>query len=265
MTEFASPGDSTRECDLLIMNAHILSMDRERRVFPHGAVAISGNTIVVSGSDADLGGAAYIFVEPEGGWADMTQTAELTFSTEQTAGSVFGVAIDGDVVAVGMATESIGGNTYQGAAYVYVKPSSGWTNMTQTAQLVATDGRAYQLLGASVSVSGRNVVAGAPETTVGGVLKAGLAYLFVEPADGWSGTLGETTEFEASDGTPEAYFGTSVSVSGNVAAVGAPNGVVNSYSPRGIAYIFEKPAAGRNSYEHRRVTMFGDADGRLML
>jgi hypothetical protein len=25
------------------------------------------------------------------------------------------------------------------------------------------------------------------------------------------------------------------------------------------------PPAGRNSYEHRRVTMFGDADGRLML
>jgi hypothetical protein len=31
------------------------------------------------------------------------------------------------------------------------------------------------------------------------------------------------------------------------------------------APAIEKPAAGRNSYEHRRVTMFGDADGRLML
>jgi hypothetical protein len=31
------------------------------------------------------------------------------------------------------------------------------------------------------------------------------------------------------------------------------------------APAIERPAAGRNSYEHRRVTMFGDADGRLML
>jgi hypothetical protein len=31
------------------------------------------------------------------------------------------------------------------------------------------------------------------------------------------------------------------------------------------APAIEKPAAGRNSYEHRRVTVFGDAHRRLML
>jgi hypothetical protein len=31
------------------------------------------------------------------------------------------------------------------------------------------------------------------------------------------------------------------------------------------ASAIEKLAAGRDSYEHRRVTVFGDADGRLML
>ena len=33
-------------CDILIRNGYVLTLDRERRVFPSGAVAISGNAIV---------------------------------------------------------------------------------------------------------------------------------------------------------------------------------------------------------------------------
>src|SRR4029077_18356973 len=32
-------------CDILIRNGYVLTLDRERRVFPSGAVAISGNAI----------------------------------------------------------------------------------------------------------------------------------------------------------------------------------------------------------------------------
>jgi len=48
-------------------------------------------------------------------------------------GDGFGVsvAIDGNTVIVGGAI--INGNQEQGVAYVFVKPPSGWTNMTQTA------------------------------------------------------------------------------------------------------------------------------------
>jgi 5-methylthioadenosine/S-adenosylhomocysteine deaminase len=41
-------------CDILIRNGYVLTLDRERRVFPSGAVAISGNAIVAVGRDQDL-------------------------------------------------------------------------------------------------------------------------------------------------------------------------------------------------------------------
>ena len=41
-------------CDLLVRNAVVISMDAERRVFPRGAVAVSGPSIVDVGTERDL-------------------------------------------------------------------------------------------------------------------------------------------------------------------------------------------------------------------
>ena len=81
------------------------------------SVSISGNTVVVGGSDA-----AYVFTEPDAGWANMTQTAELTVSPGSPGYSYSPVAISGDTIVVG-------------ATYVFSEPPTGWTNMTQTAEL----------------------------------------------------------------------------------------------------------------------------------
>ena len=43
-----------RSCDLLIVNAHVLSMDAGRRVYRSGAIAISGRTIQAVGPERDL-------------------------------------------------------------------------------------------------------------------------------------------------------------------------------------------------------------------
>lgn len=98
------------------------------------SVAMSGNTVVLTG----LGTSAYVFVKPQTGWANMTQTAELTTSN----GAVLGrcIAMSGNVIAVGAEGATVGQNSLQGAVYIYVKPESGWTNMTETAELTASDG-----------------------------------------------------------------------------------------------------------------------------
>ena len=44
----------TETCDILIRNGYVLTLDSERRVFPSGAVAITGNSIVAVGRDQDL-------------------------------------------------------------------------------------------------------------------------------------------------------------------------------------------------------------------
>jgi hypothetical protein len=57
------------------------------------SAAISGNTIVAGSYLANnFAGAAYVFVEPDGGWADSTETAKLT-SSESAAGDFFGYSV----------------------------------------------------------------------------------------------------------------------------------------------------------------------------
>jgi FG-GAP repeat len=66
-------------------------------------VAISGNTIVAGAPFVNQSGAAYVFVEPPGGWQDMTQTAALTLSINFTEEMGTSVAVVGNVVAAGAA------------------------------------------------------------------------------------------------------------------------------------------------------------------
>ena len=73
--------------------------------------------------------------------------------------SACSVSISGNTVVVGAADATVGGNSDQGAAYVFTEPGSGWT---QTAKLTASDGAANDCFGYSVSISGNTVVVGAP-------------------------------------------------------------------------------------------------------
>ena len=140
------------------------------------SVAISGNTIVVGATEFS-GGAAYVFVEPTGGWTSMTETAKLTASDGQV-GDEFGksVAISNDTIVVGscasppfepLASSSdispigLPEPTWQARAgvYVYSKPALGWTNATESARLTASDG---SLLSGQIAISGDTIVVGAP-------------------------------------------------------------------------------------------------------
>ncbi|MCP4373696.1 MAG: hypothetical protein GY797_37185, partial [Deltaproteobacteria bacterium] len=103
------------------------------------SVAISGDTVVAGATGEDdsgsSSGAAYVFVKPGSGWADMTQAAKLTAS-DGAAGERLGlsVAVSGDTVVAGALGDDDNGND-SGSAYVFVKPGSGWADMTQTAKL----------------------------------------------------------------------------------------------------------------------------------
>jgi hypothetical protein len=203
-------------------------------------VAISGDAIVVGGLDAQAQEAvAYVYVNPSG---TTTQAARLTTSVV-SGGQIDGIGIEGSTVVVGMPFARAVPHG-EGAAFAYVEPSSGWSDMTQTAVLVSKDVVGpTTAFGASVGVSGRNIVVGATEVTIGGI-EQGSAYLFVEPAAGWSGTRLPTTQFEASNGIRKAQFGNSVSASGDTVAVGAPDETVGSSQNEGAVYIFTRPSSG---------------------
>jgi hypothetical protein len=210
------------------------------------AVAISGDTVVAH-SDGKVNGqpfagAVYVFVKPASGWASETETAKLTASdagNEDDLGD--SVAISGDTVVAGAPTATVNGQSKEGAAYVFVKPASGWASETEAAKLTISDGFAQEDVGRGVAVSGGTVVVGATFASVNGHDGQGAAYVFVKPAGGWASAT-ETARLTASDGARGDELGFSVAASGDTVvagAIGAPG-----QTSQGAAYVFVKPAGG---------------------
>lgn len=194
------------------------------------AVAVSGNT-VVSGSPGR--GKSYVFVEPSSGWINMTQTAWLVVPR---GSGVFSVSIDGSTVVTGYPYATINSKYAQGAAYVYVKPIGGWTNMSPTATLTASDGVAGDWFGYAIAVNGNRIATGAPFATIGSNATQGATYAFLKPSAGWKTTSHFDSKVVASDGAGSDDFGWSVSINGSLLLVGAPGATTQ----HGAAYLFQR-------------------------
>jgi len=203
------------------------------------SVCINNNLVVIGAAVRNnREGAAYVFEKPEDGWRDMTETAILTASNG-IEGDYFGNAVScsEDIIIVG----AYGNNDEFGAVYLYSKPSQGWNNMTENAILSAAEYDYHLNFGYSVSIDKDIIVVGA----IGYLVSEGSAYVFSKPEGGWISTT-ETAKLLASDRAREDYFGTSVGISGNTIAIGAPRDDDNG-SGSGSAYIFEKPLGGWTS------------------
>jgi hypothetical protein len=210
------------------------------------SVGVSGTTIVVGAyhqgpsSGYAAPGAAYVFVMPAGGWVNATQTAELTANDSDGSDDLgWSVAVSGNTVVAGAWNHPVGADGGQGAAYVFVMPTGGWANATQTAELTASDGQAGDELGYSVGISGNTIVAGARQRTVGSNFYQGAVYVYTQPAGGWATTGADAGELTAADGTTSDNLGDSVAISGSTIVGGSPQHVAgSSTADHGAAYVF---------------------------
>jgi hypothetical protein len=222
-------------------------------------VAVSGKTVVAGAPNRKVGaddeqGAAYVFGEPSGGWGskepgeEVHQAAELTASNGAES-DILGdsVAVSGSVAVAGAPGHKVGSNVAQGAGYVFSEPGGGWGSkstgeeVTQAAELTASNGESTDRLGSAIAISGQTVVAGAPLHAVKSSAKQGAAYVFVMPPTGWSGSLAQTAELTADDGAEQDRLGESVAVSGDTSVVGAPEHEVGKDPEQGAVYVFEEP------------------------
>ena len=190
------------------------------------AVGVSGNTIVVGAPTAlSQDGVVYVYTKPSGGWRNVHPTAMLTTAVNYPGGNFGGsLSISGSTVIVGA---FLANGQRTGEVYIFVKPQSGWTNMTETADLNPPSGAQY--FGLSVSISGNAAVVGAPTS-----LQSGAAYVFLKPKSGWTTTSHANAQLQALDGASGDYFGNAVSVSGSAVLAGA----FQHNLLYGAAYIF---------------------------
>ena len=197
----------------------LMPSDGDERNFFGSSVAISGDNAIF-GCDVDAG-RAYIFSRSGTTW---TEQQKLIPSDGVANARFFGksVAISGSTALVGaMWGNGIGSMT--GSAYVFVHNGTAWTEQQKLAVL---DGAYNDAFGRSVAVSGDTIIVGSP----GDDVSTGSAHVFIWNSTTWN----QQQKLTASDGSRGDYFGTSVSISGDHAVVGA---VI------GKAYVFSRSNA----------------------
>ena len=82
---------------------------------------------------------------------------------------------------------------------MFTEPASGWTNMTQTAKLTASDGTANDYVRQLSFDQQQHGGGRSADATVGANIGQGAAYVFTEPASGWA-NMTQTAKLTASDG-----------------------------------------------------------------
>ncbi len=142
------------------------------------------------------------------------QIDELSAS-DAADGDRFGasVSLEGDLLVIGSPLAN-GNQLNSGAAYVFEFDGTSWVEQQK---LVASDGDGGDQFGGDLSLSGNAILIGARYAGPNDD-ESGAAYVFRFDGSSWR----EEQILRASDPEADDIFGTSVSIDGNVALVGAP-------------------------------------------
>lgn len=202
------------------------------------AIALDANTVVVGSYLDNIGatsdpGSAFIFTRSGTTW---TQQAKLTAS-DAAANDEFGTAvgISGNTVTVGAPRADIGANVDQGAAYVFTRTGTTWT---QQQKLVAADGSADDQFGTAVDVDANTAVVGAYFDDTAAVSNHGSAYVWTRSGVTW--TLQQ--KLVAADAATGDRLGVSVAVDVDTIITGAYQDNV-SVADQGSAYVWTRSGA----------------------
>jgi len=179
----------------------------------------------------DEQGAAYIFYKDGNDWVQQaTLVADDGYDEDYFGWSV---DISGGYAIIGAKLANSATSTNCGAAYIFTKRFGAWT---QQARLEGDDDYNSQF-GYSVSIDGDNAVVGEIYYDTPLLSNKGRVYIFTRSISTWS----QLQELEASDGTGDDRFGSSVSIDGDYLIVGAKGeNIVDLISlDAGAAYIFK--------------------------
>lgn len=142
------------------------------------SVAVFGDTLTAGAPADEHGGAkeagsAYVFTRNSGAWSHQEKLTASDASPRANFGK--SIAADQDTLLVGAHSDKASGRLNAGAAYIYERTNSSWT---EKQKLVPSDSAEHDLFGTSVALEGDTAVIGARHDTQNGRTKAGSAYAF---------------------------------------------------------------------------------------
>ncbi len=179
------------------------------------ALSADGNTALIGAERKIINGnisqgAAYVFTRSGSNWVLQQELTAADGTASDFFGSPVKLSADGNTALIGAGDKKIGSNSGQGAAYVFVRSGSTWT---QEQELTASDGAAGDLFAAyaALSADGSNALVTAFTKNVGSNPSQGAAYVFTRSGSAWA----QQQELTASDAAANDLFGESPAVSGD--------------------------------------------------
>lgn len=201
------------------------------------SVSLSGNLAVIGAyHENDGAGAAYVFEPDElGFWYEVQRLSAF----HQDHGDFFGtsVCLNEEFIVIGAPHDEDDAYDetyieYAGSAYIFERDATGiWQNVQK---LVASDWAMNDEFGCQVGISGNYAIIGSfqeDEDAYGNntLQNAGSAYIFYRND---TGTWNQVQKIVVSNRSENEFFGTSVSISGDYAAVGT-----NPGNGEGIGFV----------------------------
>jgi PKD repeat protein len=191
------------------------------------------------GAPYDYGsaGAAWVFARSGSRWTQ--QGEKLTANDEsEREESLLGWSValsaNGDTALIG----GWGDNDFSGAAWVFVRSGSTWTQ--QGAKLTGRGGdRAWFGFSVALASTGDTALVGGPGN-LGGTTQIGAAWVFTRSGSAWT-QQGEKLSPPPENQTPEFGYGVALSANGDIALIGGPT--AGERYGAGAAWVFARSAS----------------------
>jgi hypothetical protein len=197
------------------------------------SISEDGNTVLIGATGEDTSpnssnGAVYVFTRSGTTWTQQAKLLASDAASSDTFGFSSSISADGNTALIGAHLEDTSPNTNNGAAYVFTRSGTTWT---QQAKLLASDAASNDNFGLSVDISsnGNTALIGAPYESTSPNSSNGAVYLFTRSGTTWT----QRQKIVSEDATSNYLFGGVVSISGDGSTF-----VASSYSSKDFAYVY---------------------------
>jgi FG-GAP repeat protein len=199
------------------LSRQVTFVDPDEQIFDYfgQAVAVSGSTALIGSGDAD---AVYVYAKSGQHWH-----YQDTITGPGSGGFGVSIALSDHVAVIGAPSSNNG----DGLVYVYVRSGSRWHKQ---ATITGPQG-ARSYFGEAVALAGSTLIVGASTMNY----FRGAAYIYARSGALWH----LQASLRDPDNQPNDNFGTSVTVSGATALVGAPG----SHGFQGTSYVYSRAGA----------------------
>ena len=139
--------------------------------FDHSTALVGAYGATVNGHSGQ--GAAYIFTRSAGTWSERQKLFAADGGTNYNFGNA--VALNGTRALIGADVSTVGNNTSQGKAYVFVGSGANWSLLDT---IVASDGVTDDFFGAALALDRSTVLISTPHPAINGNSFQGAAYFY---------------------------------------------------------------------------------------